>query len=383
MPFSAVSLARALVLVFIFTYPAITYAAQKQPAKPPAKSDAVAPANEQAPVTTWPEGHSGDAARAYSEGDFETARKIWEDLAKNGDAQAMNNLGVIYDQGKGVEPDAGRAAHWFAESANAGNPSGMANYGRLLEQGRGVPANLAEAARWFDMAARQGQPEAQYNLGYLYEHGHGVKKDDEAAAAWYSRAAASRQKDALARLGHFYRIGKGVEKNESRANLLLYAGAMEGSTAAIEELEALAKDKPAKAPAALFGQMLDNTDRTKMRDSLKKTAASAKREDDNHICDVYDAAKIVPGAGEMAICYGPKGQLGFLKIDYAAPDKTRADAVLKMVETRFGEPTASEGEAAAMWNLGNVIVATQYAPDHKLVSLMYMVPKVYHMTRSK
>ncbi len=346
--------------------------AQKQPDKPAAEEPAAPPEPE------WPAGPAGDAARAYASGDYATARGIWEKLAADGDNQAMNNLGVLYDQGNGVEPDAGRALHWFAEAANAGNPSGMNNYGRLLEQGKGIPANPEEAARWFDQAARLGQPEAQYNLGFLYENGRGVPKDD--AAAWYGRAASLKQKDALARLGHFYHIGRGVEQNTQRGALLLYAAAMEGSEQAIKELENMARENPPKASAVLFGQKLDETGREAMRASLKKSGAKARREDDRHICDVYDAAGIVPGAGEMAICYGPSGRLAFVKIDYSAADRARADAVLKMVESRFGEPTAGEGEDARMWNLGSVIVATQYAPTHRQMSLMYMVPQVYHLT---
>lgn len=339
--------------------------------------------NQPEAKSSWSAGPAGDAAKAYAEGDINTARKIWEELAAKGDAQAMNNLGTLYDQGNGVEPDIGRAFHWFAASANAGNPSGMNNYGRMLEQGRGAPSNPEEAARWFDKAARQGQPEAQFNLGFLYEHGRGVPKDEQAAAAWYSRAASLQQKDALARLGHFYRTGIGVEKNIQRGVLLLYAAAMEGSNAAIKELEDMAREDPPKAAAALFGQKLDETKRTAMRDALKKINTTVKREEDTHICDVYDVTKTVPGAGEMAACYGPSGRLAFLKIDYAADDKSRADAVLKMVESRFGPPTAGEGEDARIWNLGSVIVATQYAPTHRQISLMYMVPAVYHQTKGK
>lgn len=354
-----------------------TPAKQAAPATPASEAVEDAPA----PQPEWPAGPAGDAAKAYAAGDYATARKIWENLAKDGDSQAMNNLGVLYDQGSGVEPDAGRALHWFAEAANAGNASGMNNYGRFLEQGKGVPANPAEAARWFDLAAREGQPEAQYNLGFLYENGRGVPKDEASAAAWYSRAASLGQKDALARLGHFYRIGKGVEKNSQRAALLLYAGAMEGSEAAIGELEAMAKENPKRGSAVLFGQKLDETSRSDMRTALKKAGATVKREDDKHICDIYNSANVVPGSGEMAICYGPVGKLAFLKIDYAAPDRARADAVLKMVESRFGAPTAGEGEDASLWNLGSVIVATRYAPTHRQMSLMYMVPAVYHQTK--
>lgn len=323
-----------------------------------------------------------EAAQAYAAGDLAKARTLWEELAAKGDGQAMNNLGVLHDQGLGVAPDSGRALHWFAQSANAGNPSGMNNYGRMLQHGRAIPANPEEAARWFDLAARQGQPEAQYNLGYLYESGQGVPQDDSAAAAWYSRAASLRQKDALARLGHFYRIGRGVSQDKQRAVLLLYGAAMEGSKSAINELEAMAKENPGKGNAALFGQKLDATNRDDMRAALQKAGAKIKTADDKHICDVYEAGSLVPGAGEMAICYGPDKKLAFLKIDYPAEDKNRADAVLKMVESRFGSPTAGEGEDASLWNLGSVIVATQYAPTHKHISLMYLVPRVYHLTQS-
>lgn len=338
---------------------------------------------DKAPEPVWPAGPAGDAAKAWAKGDVEGARKIWEKMAADGDPQAMNNLGVIYDQGKGVEPDPGRAAHWFAQAANAGNPSGMSNYGRMLEQGRGIPANPAEAARWFDQAARKGQAEAQYNLGLLFENGRGVQKDEAAAAAWYSRAASQNQKDALAKLGHLYRIGRGVEKNPQRAALLLYAAAMEGSLPAIDELEEMARANSTQTEAVLFGQKLAETNRAAMREALKKAGTLPKREDNNHICDVYDSSKAVPGSGEMAVCYGPDNRLGFLKLDYAAPDNSRAEMIYKMVESRFGKPTAGEGEDARLWNLGPIIVATKYAPTHGQMSLMYMAPRVYHLTQGK
>ena len=357
-------------------------AAKKAPAAPAAPAPAPAPEPVPTPpAPVWPEGPAGDAARAFAAGDVATARGIWEKLAEQGDGQAMNNLGVLYDQGQGVEPDTGRALHWFAKAAEAGNASGMSNYGRMLEQGRGMEANPAEAARWFDLAARQGQPEAQYNLGFLYEHGRGVPRDDAAAAAWYSRAASQGQREALGRLGHFYRVGRGVAANPQRASLLLYAAAMEGLGAAIEELRLMAA--PGAQPAVLFGQKLDTATRAGMREALRKAGATPRSEVDARVCDTYDAAAVIPGATEMAACYGrgKEARLGFIKIDYPAPDKERAEAILKMVEGRFGAPSAGEGEDSRLWNLGSTLVATQYAPTHGQMSLMYMVPAVYHETR--
>lgn len=345
--------------------------------------DPLPPAAAEKPGDHAADGQAGgdDAENAYATGDFRKAASIWRVQAEQGDARAMNNYGLLLDQGRGVETDAGMAAHWFAMSAKAGNPAGMANYGRMLERGRGLPANPAEAAVWLDLAARQGQPEAQYNLGLLYEHGRGVAKDEKAAAAWYSRAAAQAQPEAMARLGHLYRQGRGVDKDPARAVLLLHAAAMQGQTGAINELEEMARENPPAAGAVLFGLNLASTDRRSMRAALTKAGIKAERENGNFICDLYRAGAVVPGASSMAACYGPDGQLGFLKIDYAAPDRKRAQAVEAMVQKRFGEPSAREGDDSCIWNLGQVIVATQYAPTHKLMSLMYMVPRVYHLTK--
>lgn len=346
---------------------------------------AASPAPQTPPaVADSPEERNRKALEAFSRGDYYQALRFWQAAAEAGDPQAMNNLGVLYDKGLGVEPDVGRALHWYAKSADAGHPSGMCNFGRMLEQGRGVPPDAAEAARWFDLAARRGQPEAQYNLGMLYEQGHGVQKDDAAAAAWYSRAAAANQPDALARLGHFYRVGRVVKADIPSATLLLYGAAMQGNTAAMNELESMAEATPERrANAVLFGQRLDGTDRKRMREALKQAGAEAQREKDGYPCDVYKGGKLIPGAEQMGICYGPSENqpLAFVSIDYPARSAEFGKRVREMAEQRFGKPDAVEGETACLWNLGKVLVAVQYMPEKKIASLMYMIPRVYHLTQ--
>jgi TPR repeat protein len=39
---------------------------------------------------------------AHKSGDYATALREWEPLAEQGDADAQNNLGLMYAQGKGV-----------------------------------------------------------------------------------------------------------------------------------------------------------------------------------------------------------------------------------------------------------------------------------------
>ncbi|MBR3664175.1 MAG: sel1 repeat family protein [Desulfovibrio sp.] len=344
-----------------------------------------APSKDEQARQQTPTADADRAVEAYRKGDYAKAREIWEKLAAGGDAYAMNNLGILYDRGQGVAVDLGRALHWFGLSAKAGNPQGMSNYGWMLDQGRGMDPRPEEAARWYDQSARAGQAEAQYNLGLMYERGRGVPKDLASAAAWYSRAALQQQTEALARLGHFYRQGLGVPKDESKAALLLYAASMNGSQDAIRELEELAPKDASSRGIALFGQRMDQTNRQTMRDVLKKANVPPLRLNDEFICDLYDVKRAVPGAGQMTICYGAsaKQPLGFLKIDYHAPDKAMAMKIHGMVSGRFGKPQASESEASSLWNMGTVVIATQYVPDQKQLSLMYMVPRVYHETETR
>ncbi len=334
-----------------------------------------------------------EAMNAYNQGKFARAHTLWLALAKGGDGESMNNLGMLYDGGKGVPLDSKEALMWFRKSAEAGYAGGMSNLGRMLEQGRGTTRHVDTAAAWFRKAADLGQSDAQYNLGVLYERGEGVIKNDKHAASWYSLAAANGQIEAQARLGHLYRVGNGVEKDKAKATLLLYGASMNGHAKAKAELFAMAEEQyrhKGLPRVNVFGSELSDpkgVKRASMRSALAVSKVKAIREDMAYICDVYDLQNNVPGASQMAACYGTMATsqaeqpLGFLKIDYVVHDKEQAKAIQKMVESRFGPPSSAEGEYGALWNLGRVIVATQYVPESKEVGLMYMLPSVYHMTQ--
>lgn len=356
----------------------------------------VAPKSPQ-PQAEQISGPQAEAAAAYAAGDYAKAHTLWQSLAEKADARAMYNLGVLYDKGQGVTEDPSLAAFWFLKSAEAGHAAGMSNLGRLLEQGRGLTRDLAQAAQWFRKAADKGLAEAQYNLAVLYERGLGLEKSDREAAAWYSRAAAQNQTEAQGRLGQMYREGRGVNKNATRAVLLLYGASMDGNSEAIRALEEMAVDPAFKSkaapsrlsPAVLFGLPLEHATRDAVRQAMAASKVPAVREDAAFICDVYDVRSAIPGATEMAACYGPGAPqpLGFVKIDYPSPDKQQTEKVTAMLTSmlvdRFGPPAATEGQGAALWNLGTVIVAVQHSPATKETGLMYMVPRVYHLTRYK
>ena len=64
---------------------------------------------------------------AYKNKDYATALREWKPLAEQGNADAQNNLGVIYNNGWGVLLDFVRAHMWFNIAASSGNKNASKN----------------------------------------------------------------------------------------------------------------------------------------------------------------------------------------------------------------------------------------------------------------
>ena len=134
-------------------------------------------------------GPKEDAIAAYDEGDYKRAARLFEPLAKHGDALAQFKLGVMYADGKGVKQNLKAAQDWYTKSADQGLADAQYNLGLLY-----YPEN--EAKNLFEKAAGQGMAEAQHMLGVMYERGMiadpvlGMGISDPAQAAkWYQEAA--------------------------------------------------------------------------------------------------------------------------------------------------------------------------------------------------
>jgi len=104
--------------------------------------------------------------------------------AEAGDAQAQLDLGLAYDEGKGMPQNDELAANWYRKSAEQGNALAQNNLGVLYRTGRGLARDREEAARWFAKAALQCQPNAAYNLGIAYYNGDGVVRDAGLGFIW-------------------------------------------------------------------------------------------------------------------------------------------------------------------------------------------------------
>ena len=96
---------------------------------------------------------------------------------------------MSYDYGRGVPKDVAQAVVWYRKAAEQGEADAENDLGLMYLKGRGVPQDLAQANAWFRKAAEQGEAEAQRNLGAMYAQGQGVPRDSVEAYKWYTLAA--------------------------------------------------------------------------------------------------------------------------------------------------------------------------------------------------
>ncbi len=102
-----------------------------------------------------------DGIDAYNKQDYKTAHRLWLPIAEQGIADAQYNLGVMYDNGKGVLQD------------------------------------YKEAVKWYRLSAEQGDALAQFNLGWMYRNGKGVLQDYALAHIWWNICGSSGDKDCV------------------------------------------------------------------------------------------------------------------------------------------------------------------------------------------
>lgn len=95
----------------------------------------------------------GGEYTSWDRANFATALKIWLPKAKEGDAQAQNYVGEIFEKGLGVPPDHGASFEWYSKAAEQGYSPAQINLGQLYEKGLGVELNVATAMNWYRKAS--------------------------------------------------------------------------------------------------------------------------------------------------------------------------------------------------------------------------------------
>jgi TPR repeat protein len=191
------------------------------------------------------------AEAALEGGDFAKAIPLLDEEAKLGNPVAAYNLGRLYESGAAGAPDYQQAATYYriaAELDLAPKFDGTAlgpnaaqliqgsqmyaqySLGLLYENGRGVQQDMQQAAGWYVRAADLGHPKAAMKLAYLFrEGGPGLKPDGRLAVSYFEKAGTGA---ALNEIGLMYLKGNAVTRNAKIAHDWFQKAAAVGSTEA-------------------------------------------------------------------------------------------------------------------------------------------------------
>ena len=193
-----------------------------------------------------------DAKNAIEAQNYALAIEQLAPLSREGNPDASNLLGQIYEQGLGIEADEQEAARLYRIGANqghldsitslralqnkafgqefsslmplakAGNAEAQNRLGEMLEFGQGVERDKDAAYLWFQRAAEQGEVSAWHNLGRSYNFGTGVEQDYVTAEEWYRKAAERGYTQSLFFLGTLYATAHGQDTSFS-SDIIAYA----------------------------------------------------------------------------------------------------------------------------------------------------------------
>jgi TPR repeat protein len=95
----------------------------------------------------------------YKMANYPLAHAMWQQIDGAGKAEALFNLGIMYEQGKGVEQSLVAARDYYLQAAEAGSRAGAYQVGLMaLEHPQMVPAETAR--HWLMVAALDGDEDA-------------------------------------------------------------------------------------------------------------------------------------------------------------------------------------------------------------------------------
>jgi TPR repeat protein len=112
--------------------------------------------------------------------DLKEAEYWYRKAAEQGNFSGTNSLSLLYPD---VPPDYKKVLSVNRKAAKQGDADAMMTIGMMYATGKGVPKDDKEAAVWFRNAAEQGHEEAIFQIGMWYAKGRGVPQSKIVAYA--------------------------------------------------------------------------------------------------------------------------------------------------------------------------------------------------------
>ncbi len=182
--------------------------------------------------------------------DYSKARKHFEQATniRGGNVDAMCDLGLLYENGQGVQQDYEKAKDWYEKAVINGSVIANRLLGNLYMKGNGVEKDYKKAYQLFNEAIDKGDNEAKVLIAKMYYHGYYVDKNPSRAFDMLLEIVKNDDMysaDAMQLLSACYRYGYGTGIDNKEAEYWLQQAAIFNSYAAknildIEEVDKLA-----------------------------------------------------------------------------------------------------------------------------------------------
>ncbi len=158
-------------------------------------------------------------------------------LAEDGDTRALKGLAYMRLDPNEKRHDPRQAAQFLEKAAGAGDAEAIFELGQLYEKGIGVEQDVARAIELYEKAAAADFADAINDLGFLYfSGGTGVRKDMGKAIGFFRRAAELRQPEAMFNYAALIDDGEVAGKGPEDAAGYLYEALRSGNAEVLDQL---------------------------------------------------------------------------------------------------------------------------------------------------
>jgi TPR repeat protein len=157
-----------------------------------------------------------------------------------GDGWAANNIGLMYEQGRGVAMDVNKAIEYYKLAVARGHYHGFTNLARLYFTGHGVQKNAVIAQSWLDEGMKQGILEVYEEASSIYYYGwYGLSVDFPRSLRYEEAAAKLGSNKAAWEAAKMYLDGIGIPQDTGRAIEIFYRLAVLDYAPALNSLGAI------------------------------------------------------------------------------------------------------------------------------------------------
>ena len=105
--------------------------------------------------------------KAFNDGDYKNALKVWEPLAKDGLSNAQYNVGLMHHNGLGTKQNFKEAYYWLLLSSEQGNLNSIRLISTLYALGNGVKKDYLKSYMWAKIGADNGDQNSKILLDGL------------------------------------------------------------------------------------------------------------------------------------------------------------------------------------------------------------------------